>query len=80
MLATRPRPRRRDQEVQQDLAQTYNQFKEFEGKKYTGMKVGRGHRWHYDTGFWKETKMTPDMWEFTYAVRKRRVGRAPEGS
>ena len=80
MLATRPRPRRRDQEVQQDLAQTYNQFKEFEGKKYTGMKVGRGHRWHYDTGFWKETKMTPDLWEFTYAVRKRRVGRAPEGS
>ncbi|CEK11356.1 Uncharacterised protein [Legionella hackeliae] len=24
-----------------DIAQSYNKFKEFEGKQYTGMKVGR---------------------------------------
>lgn len=31
-----------------DLAKTYNKFKEFEGKQYTGMKVGRSHKWYYD--------------------------------
>lgn len=80
MLATRPRPKPQDKEVSQDLTATYNQFKEFEGRKYTGMKIGRGHRWKYDAGDWKETKITPDKWEFTYAVRKRRAGKAPEGS
>ncbi|HZA65050.1 MAG TPA: hypothetical protein VE573_19385, partial [Nitrososphaeraceae archaeon] len=50
------------------------------GKQYTGMKVGRSHKWYYDKGEWKEKKITPDKWEFTYAVNKRRSGRAPEGS
>ena len=80
MVITRPRPARRDREVREDLAATYNQFKEFEGRKYTGMKIGRGHRWKYDAGDWRETKIAPDKWEFTYAVRKRRSGKAPEGS
>ena len=59
---------------------SYDAFKEYEGKKYTGMKIGRGHRWHYDPGVWKETKVTPDLWQISYAVTKRRAGRAPEGS
>ena len=59
---------------------SYNKFKKFEGKKYTGMKVGRTHKWYYDTGAWKEKKLTPDKWEFTYNVTKRRAGNAPEGS
>jgi hypothetical protein len=59
---------------------SYDAFKEFEGKRYTGMKVGRGHKWHYDAGDWKEKKVTPERWEFEYAVTKRRAGRAPEGS
>ena len=59
---------------------SYNEFKEYEGKKYTGMKIGRGHRWNYDPGVWKETKVTPDLWQISYAVTKRRSGRAPEGS
>jgi hypothetical protein len=58
----------------------YDQFKEFEGKRYTGMKVGRRHRWHYEPGDWTEKKVTPDKWEFQYAVTKRRHGKAPEGS
>src|ERR1044071_1017636 len=58
----------------------YNKFKEFEGKKYTGMKVGRTHKWFYDKGEWKEKKLTPDKWQFTYSVTKRRAGNAPEGS
>ncbi|ASZ15080.1 hypothetical protein CK934_23165 [Chitinophaga sp. MD30] len=44
------------------------------------MQIGRGHHWHYDQGDWKETKITPDLWEISYAVTKRRVGHAPEGS
>jgi hypothetical protein len=59
---------------------SYDEFKEYEGQKYTGMKIGRGHRWYYDAGEWKEKKITPDLWEFSYAVTKRRAGRAPEGS
>lgn len=59
---------------------SYSRFKEFEGKKYTGMKVGRTHKWYYDKGEWKEKKLTPDKWQFTYNVTKRRGGNAPEGS
>jgi hypothetical protein len=58
----------------------YDQFKVHEGKRYTGMKIGRGHRWKYDAGDWTEKKVTPDKWEFQYSVVKRRKGRAPEGS
>jgi hypothetical protein len=57
---------------------TYNEFKEFEGKKYPGMKVGRSHKWYY--GEWKEKKITPDQWEFNFSVGKKRVGQAREGS
>ena len=63
-----------------DLAATYNAFKEFEGKRYTGMAIGRTHKWYYDAGEWKEKKVTPEKWEINYAVTKRRAGRAPEGS
>ena len=66
--------------VPDDIAATYNEFKEFEGRRYTGMKVGRGHRWNYDPGVWTEKKVAPDRWEIDYAVTKRRAGKAPEGS
>ena len=61
-------------------AASYNKFKEFEGKQYTGMKIGRSHKWYYDKGEWKEKKITPDLWEISYSVTKRRAGNAPEGS
>jgi hypothetical protein len=59
---------------------SYDRFKEHEGKRYTGMQIGRGHKWQYDAGAWTEKKVTPDKWEFQYSVVKRRKGRAPEGS
>jgi hypothetical protein len=59
---------------------SYDEFKEYEGQKYTGMKIGRAHKWYYGEGEWKEKKITPDLWEISYAVTKRRAGRAPEGS
>lgn len=68
------------QVVQEDLAKTYNEFKVFEGKRYTGMKVGGRHKWYYETGEWNEKKVAPDRWEFSYAVPKRRAGHAPPGS
>ncbi len=63
-----------------DPAISYDEFKEFEGRKYTGMKIGRSHKWYYDKGEWKEKKITPDLWQISYAVTKRRAGKAPEGS
>jgi hypothetical protein len=63
-----------------DIAASYNTVKNFQGRRYTGMKVGRGHTWNYDAGQWKETKITPDEWAFTFSVTKRRKGKAPEGS
>jgi hypothetical protein len=63
-----------------DYSKSYNQFKRFEGRQYTGMKVGRSHKWYYDKGEWRETKLTPDLWEISFHVTKRRAGYAPEGS
>jgi hypothetical protein len=63
-----------------NVADSYNKSKEFDGQYYTGMQVGRSHKWNYDKGVWKETKVTPERWELTYDVVKRRAGHAPEGS
>jgi hypothetical protein len=63
-----------------DVSANYNAIKEFEGRKYSGMRVGDGHSWYYRQGEWKETKVAPDKWQFTYTVNKRRKWSAPEGS
>jgi hypothetical protein len=63
-----------------ELEFNYNRFKKFGDKSYTGMAVGKSHKWYYDKGEWHETKITPDLWEISYAVTKRRAGKAPEGS
>jgi hypothetical protein len=63
-----------------DIAASYNKYKTYGGHQYSGMQIGRSHHWHYDQGDWKETKITPDLWEVSYAVTKRRVGHAPENS
>jgi hypothetical protein len=80
-MAVKPSsPKQSTKETKSDLAVSYNEFKEHEGQRYTGMKIGRSHKWRYDRGEWKETKITPDLWQIGYAVTKRRAGRAPEGS
>jgi hypothetical protein len=63
-----------------DLSASFNRYKKYSGQQYTGMQVGRSHHWTYDQGDWKETKITPDLWEISYEVVKRRKGHAPEGS
>ena len=66
--------------AEKDLSASFNKFKSFNGKLYTGVQIGRGHHWNYDAGDWKETKITPDLWEISYKVTKRRVGHAPDFS
>jgi hypothetical protein len=63
-----------------DISKGYIEYKEFQGRKYTGMRVGGTHHWYYDKGEWKERKVAPDKWEFTYYTNKRRAWQAPEGS
>ena len=70
----------KENRIRKDISNGYNEYKEFEGKKYTGMRVGGTHQWYYDKGEWKEKKIAPDKWEFTYATNKRRAWQAPEGS
>jgi hypothetical protein len=65
---------------QNPISESYNKHKAYKGTQYTGMKIGRSHKWYYDQGEWRETKVTPDLWEISYAVTKRRAGKAPEGS
>jgi hypothetical protein len=80
MIMAKSKPQKNSKELDRDIAATYNKFKTFDGKRYTGMTIGRSHGWYYDKGEWKEKKVTPDKWEFTFAVTKRRKGHAPEGS
>ena len=70
----------KNNEVGWNISTAYNEYKQFEGRKYTGMRVGGIHRWYYDRGEWKEKKVSPDKWEFNYATNKRRAWNAPEGS
>jgi hypothetical protein len=63
-----------------DFSVSYNRYKLYGGRPYTGMKVGRGHKWYYDKGIWIDKKLTPDKWQIKYEVKKRRAGKAPEGS
>ncbi len=74
------RKARSKSKAKKDLSAGYNKFKTYNGQYYTGVQIGRGHHWNYDPGDWKETKITPDLWEISYAVTKRRVGKAPEDS
>jgi hypothetical protein len=80
-MARMPRqPRAKPEPTAEKQTSEYDALKEFGGRRYRGMRVGRGHKWHYDPGVWTEKKVTPDKWDVHFAVNKRRAGRAPEGS
>jgi hypothetical protein len=66
--------------AKKDIAASFNRYKFYKGKQYTGTTIGRRQKWYYDKGEWKDRKITPDKWEIHYAVTKRRAGHAPEGS
>jgi hypothetical protein len=77
---TKKTARRLASKKKTSLSESYDRYKFYEGKQYTGMQVGRSHKWFYDKGEWKETKVRPDMWRMFYSVVKRRAGKAPKGS
>jgi len=58
----------------------YDDLKEFGGRVYSGMSIGRGHVWEYRDGTWQERKVAPDRWVFTFSSLKRRAREAPAGS
>ena len=58
----------------------YDDLKEFHGQEYTGMSVGGQHSWIYPNGLWRERKVAPDRWEFTFESLKQRERSAPAGS
>lgn len=58
----------------------YDDLKEFEGETYAGMAVGGEHAWIYPNGLWRESKVAPDRWTFTFTSIKERERAAPEGS
>jgi hypothetical protein len=75
-----PPAKKTTSKTKKDIAAGYNQYKIFNGQQYTGMKIGRSHKWYYDKGEWHDKKLTPDLWEISYEVTKRRAGHAPKGS
>jgi len=58
----------------------YDELKLFNGKIYSGMKVGNSHYWNYNNGKWFETKKAPDQWDFQYKSLKKRNKPAPSDS
>lgn len=58
----------------------YDDLKEFGGRVYTGMPVGGEHLWVYPDGSWRERKLSPERWAFTFTSLKKRARSAPEGS
>ncbi len=58
----------------------YDDLKEFNGRKYMGMPIGGKHVWNYPNGTWKEKKVEPDSWVFTFKSMKLRRKEAPMNS
>jgi hypothetical protein len=62
------------------MAESFDARKTWNGRSYTGMKVGRSHHWDYE-GRWVERKIGPDLWDVDFTATKTRKGHgAPEGS
>jgi len=79
-MKTAVRKKIRKKKTTSKVGASYEAIKNFNGKQYVGMQIGRSHIWYYDKGEWKDKKITPDLWEIRYAVTKRRAGKAPKGS
>ena len=45
-MANKPRAMKPPaKDTRSDPAVSYNEFKEYEGQRYTGVKIGRSHKW-----------------------------------
>jgi hypothetical protein len=54
------------------MSDQYDELKMYNGKVYTGMRIGGSHSWVYPDGKWKESKVAPDKWEFSFESIKKR--------
>lgn len=54
------------------MSTKYDDIKVYNGKVYTGMKIGGSHSWVYPDGMWNETKIAPDKWRFSFESMKKR--------
>lgn len=59
---------------------SYDSVKNFNGKVYTGMKIGSLHQWFYKNGTWIEKKKAPDRWQIKFDCVKNRAHHAPRHS
>ena len=66
--------------TESEKRKSYNELKDYGGKKYTGMAIGGKHSWKYDDGIWNEIKVTPDKWKFEFSCAKNRMHQAPAGT
>ena len=55
----------------------YDSLKQFNDQLYSGMRIGGSHKWDYNNGKWLETKLAPDMWQFSFHSVKTRFHNAP---
>ena len=58
----------------------FDDLKKFRGQVYSGMSVGGTHVWEYPRGVWREQKVAPDRWAFSFLSDKKREHAAPAGS
>lgn len=58
----------------------YDDVKVFGGRVYSGMRVGGTRSWINPRGVWRERKVAPDRWAFTFEFFKKRQEPSPEGS
>lgn len=59
---------------------SFNDFKQFNGMRYTGAAVGHEHEWDYNDAVWNETKISPDLWKMQFSATKSRRKAAPVNS
>ena len=54
---SKPANRKKSGVTNGEISPSYNKFTQFEGKQYSGMKIGRIHKWYYDKGSGKRKKL-----------------------
>ena len=66
-----------NEEQKKEKIDEFNTLKTFKGKFYSGMRVGREHKWKYNNGIWSEKKLSPDKWKIAFSCVKERFLPAP---
>ncbi|MEA9357238.1 hypothetical protein SHI21_13520 [Bacteriovorax sp. PP10] len=58
--------KRETKALERDYADSYSKFKEFEDRRYAGMKNSRSRKWHYEPADWIEKTIAQEEWEINY--------------